>query len=102
MRKLCRNWLRSVPSMTRPIAGTVAVRQVSKRSAQNPVVQRASEIPTGPTTACGETCPAAGATDVRATSAARTGRVMSLPRLRLRPRHGDVELVAPLLDLERE
>src|SRR5581483_1048091 len=100
MRKLCRNWLRSVPSMSVPIAGTVAVRHVSNRSAQNPAVHRASASPTGPTAACGD-CPAAGGAQQAARSTANTGRGTSALLLPgLRPRHGDVELVPPVLHLE--
>ena len=54
MRKLCRNWLCPVPSMTTAIAGTVESRHVSNRSAQKPAVHFASARPTGWTLACGE------------------------------------------------
>src|SRR5690242_18551875 len=87
--------------MTRLMAGSVAVRHTSKRSAQSPAVQRASATPTGSKACC---APAwAGAIAPAASSTARTGRRISLPpRLRPRPRDLDVQLVPPRLYLERD
>src|SRR5262245_30901145 len=53
MRKFSRYWLYSVPRITRQRCGTVAVRQTSNRSFQNPAVQRTSFGPTLRTTTCG-------------------------------------------------
>src|SRR5262245_21543197 len=100
MWKLCRNWLCFVPSMIVPCSGTVAVRQVSKRSAQKPLVQRASEMPTGLKATCRESggdWPTAGSTGIRAISAASaTCRISLLPKLRFWPGHLDVERVLSL------
>src|SRR5262245_61025192 len=92
--------------MSVPMDGTVAVRHVAKRSAQNPAVHFASDIPTGWNLACGEAgvgSPMAGLMAPRSGRTARTDRRISIrPGPRLRSGDGDVQFIGPRLHLERE